>query len=194
MKYIESILILRSLNFIRVKHNDALTYNLVLPISLTIILLSLLYSLSNQVNLYGPQGIIHELSSFLLILTPFYIAALAAISTFNGNAALDEPMKGIKAPTLVILVRGTYQITNLSLRHFLSLMFGYCSVLSLSLFLSNVFIRHFANNSILRSYEISHYVGILFFVCFLFFLMQLVTITLLGLYFLSDKLHRHDTA
>ena len=190
MNWIEKYILLRSLNYIRVSHRDAVAYNYIIPIIFSILLIAPICFLVPENNIYGVGGILSEFSSLLVILAPFYIVALAAVATFDGSPSFNEVMEGIKPPVLKVLDRGQEKIMPLTMRHFLSLMFGYCSLLSLVLFLANVLVRYIAQNTNITDWIYAEYLGLSFFALYIFFLMQLITTTLLGLYFLSDKLHR----
>ncbi len=190
MVFFEKYILFRSLNYLRVSHNDSSKYNFSIPAVFTVIIVLVFQFLVKENNIYGKDGFLDEISSVLMILSPFYIAALAAVATFNGQDALDKPVSGIEPTVLSVLVRGNMAEIEITLRHFLSLMFGYCSFMSLSLFFSNLFVRYIALNSFFKTSFYVEILGWIYLLIFIFFLMQLMITTLLGLYFLCDKLHR----
>jgi hypothetical protein len=76
------------------------------------------------VNFTQEFGIAHQINGLLQILAPFFIGALAAISSFQRDA-LDEPMSA-NPPTL--LISGETHIP--SRREFFGYLFGYLAALS----------------------------------------------------------------
>lgn len=190
LDFVENFIFLRPLNYLRVSHNDARLYNVTLPAFFTALFaLPLLFV--GEANFYGSKGLLEGVSGLLALIAPFYIAALAAVATFNGQANLDDQMKGVNPPSLTMRVKGKMTEPKiLTLRHFLSLMFGYCSLLSLILFILNVAVRFYSDFDGMREVPHADILGVLFLLAYGFFFMQLFVITVLGLYFLSDKIHR----
>lgn len=137
---IEKVIILRSLNYLRISQPDLVGYNLIYPLTFSLMTILILILVNDYVPL-NISSIVDLTSPILITLTPFYVAALAAVATFKGNKKFDEPMDG-NTPTLVIRVGGKNKEIDLSLRYFLSLLFGYCSVLSFFLFLTSIIFRY----------------------------------------------------
>jgi len=87
-------------------------------------------------------------------------------------------------------IGGDWEDIEVTPRHFLSMLFGYSTALSLLLLLFAIFspVILAALQNIPPSY--ASY-GLSAFLCvFLFFFSQLILGTLLGVYFLADKIHR----
>src|SRR5690606_6977027 len=109
-------------------------------------------------NLLNPKGIITQSTELLKMLIGFYIAALAAVSTFPGQN-LDQNFSGSK---MILTVRrmGKKKTKNLTRREFLSYLFGYLAFLSIWLFILGVVMQlagpYFAN---LLGVEIKQYIS-----------------------------------
>jgi hypothetical protein len=89
--------------------------------------------------------------------------------------------------------RGRIKIIDLSRRRFLSLMFGYLSFVSLFLYLgggiANLFADSFKALLPLYWHPAARWI---FVFLYIFLLANLLITTLLGLFYMSDRIHRHD--
>lgn len=143
---------------------------------------------SEGLNIFNHSAF-DNISTFVQILPGFYIGALAAIASYN-YAPMDYVMS-LPAPFLREAVNGGMRESKLSRRRYLTLMFGYLSSISI---LSAVFIflvrliyavKIFAVPAII--YHIVYYI-----VAFIFFFIfwQMIMITLFGIYYLADRMHR----
>jgi len=189
LKLLENSIFLRSLNYLRISHGYATRYNWVYPIIAGIISSTLLIlSLSPQESL---QKATSSFTSILAILAPFYIAALSAISTFSGPKQIDQPFR-MKEPVVlsVIGTGGDWGNINVTPRHFLSLLFGYCTVLSIFLFLFSVFTGLFRSVLDMLDHKLTEYLASFLLFLFLSLISQLILCSLIGVYYLSDKIHR----
>lgn len=184
--------LLRTLNYLRVRHQFYFRYNILYPMICAAVTLLALKALSPE-PFFSANGIASRFSTFFAITTPFYIAALAAISTFPGPKFFDEPFKMSRPTTIVIAGDlGAPETVEVTQRHFLCLLYGYCCILSFLLFLVAVVApvvapglsAIFGATSQLGSYILSF--------IFLFFVFQSFILLLLGIYFLSDRIHRKD--
>lgn len=191
MRLLESTVFLRSLNYLRIRHGYARSYNWVYPAIVSFLLTWLVLSLVTPATLFEKDGLLSSFTPFLSILSPFYIASLAAVSTFSGNRSVDEKF-GMTEPVLLEIrgAGGGWEWVDVTPRHFLSLLFGYCTAVSLFLLLTSIFSSFI---SIVVMISPSQYHDLIFsmiFLAFSFFLCQLLLCTLLGVYFLSDRIHR----
>ena len=91
---------------------------------------------------------------------------------------------------LAILEKGERKDLNLNFRHFLSLLFGYCGLLSLALFLVSVLAQFLASSDLGLPFLMQCILEVVFLSAYFYFFFQLIFSTFLGIYFLSDKLHR----
>lgn len=178
--------LLAPLTFLRLESPELCRYQWYIPLLMSLGTLTIFYLLPIEPNLLAPNGIVGLVNGLLGTLIGFYIAALAAIATFS-NKTLDLEMKG-RAPKLKYYRGGEQHIEILTRRRFLSIIFGYCAFLSIVLYgLSIVTIGVEPSvaqglfKSILKFVFISWY---------LYMLSSLTVVTLLGLHYLIDRMHR----
>lgn len=189
--FIEGSVFFRTLNYLRVKHPYAVRYNLVYPL-----LGALVHGLpaiiwGDVTSYYESEGVLASFVPVLSILAPFFIASLAAVSTFQGPRMFDETFKMNGEVTLLVTGEGgDWKSMGITPRHFLSLLFGYCSVASIALLAFVIFAP--VLGVVICSAWPSGSVMVLsgFFLIFAFCLCQLVLGTLLGIYYLADRIHR----
>ncbi len=180
--YVASQLI-RPFSYLRVKHAAKSIYDWVIPALLTA--LTLVYFIFT--GLHGVvstnDGLIVELVSFVSNLPGFYIAALAAVATFNRadmDVRLPEP-----TPEIETLIRGQDQIIKLTRRRYLCLLFAFLTG-------ESIFLVIFTKLAFLIEIDMS---GSFYLMCwagvamFFLFFWQLITATLYGLFYMGDKMH-----
>lgn len=159
-------------------------------------LLYLNHDSDHIINIFN-QPAFDSISTFVQVLPGFYIAALAAIASYNNtnsksndNSNLDNKISG-NPPYLHEETSNGGRKSELSRRRFLTLMFGYLAAISM---LSTVF---------LFFVRLSYDVGIIFvpysiylvayailMFIFFFFFFQMILVTLYGIYYLADRMHR----
>lgn len=191
MQCIEKTVFLRSLNYLRVSHRYALRYNWIYPIILGGAVAYGVLQLTTADSLFEDDGFLRSFTPVLSILAPFFIAALAAVSTFSGNPSIDEPFD-MSQPVLLKVIGdgGDWENIDITPRHFLSLLFGYCTSLSILLLLVSIFAPFVAKLVEVTSNEwLSFWLSSIFAV-FTVLLSQLFLGTLLGVYYLADRIHR----
>lgn len=132
-------------------------------------------------------------ANVLTVLPGFYIAALAAIATFNAPT-MDMPLQGEQKATLTSRENETAE-RILTRRRFLCLLFGYLSFLSLSLYLANMTLMAVVPEMKphITIFEVCIYYKILLAVFYGFFFLQLISLTLLSLFYLCDRIHWTET-
>jgi hypothetical protein len=163
----------------------------ILPSILALSSICIYYSLKIKPPLFGNNGFIPYISEILKFLSPFYIASLAAVSTFQGDSITGK-MKGDPL-TIRTKKNGKSIIMELNRRQFLSLMFGYLSLLSLFLYFLGYISAIFASNLNLVINNIYHNIlKTCFILIYLFAFYNLITTTMLGLFYLSEKIHEID--
>ncbi|MBU1564262.1 MAG: hypothetical protein KJ630_01375 [Proteobacteria bacterium] len=183
--------LLRPLDYVRIKHPEKLSYDLLFPFLSTLIIVTILIFLPKPVKLLGDGGLLDAIVQLLQMLTGFYIASLAAIATFK-KAGMDNPMPG-EPPTLKTTSRGKIRIDQLTRRRFLCLMFGYLAFTSVLLyFVGKGAILVSDNMSILLPGIIFALLKWVFITVYLFIASHLIITTLLGLYYMVDRIHRTD--
>lgn len=188
---IERSVFFRTLNYLRVKHPFAARYNIVYPASATLMAGVLLLWLGDASDYFAVGAFIPSLAPVLSILSPFFIAALAAVSTFSGPPSFNAPFSMTSKVTLTVIGDGgAWDVIEVTPRHFLSLLFGYCAVLSLALLVFTLLSPLILKAILLTPLAVQDIVLPALLISFLFLLCQLLLSTLLGIYYLSDKLHR----
>lgn len=178
----------RPVAFLKIGHKDIDSIRWRLPIIVSFILTVALcvFHFGMDVNLFSDKGFFERLFGILSILPGFFIAALAAVATF-GHEDMDNYLPTPSA-TLGYNERGETGVYQLSKRQFISLLFSFLTFESLFLFLILAF------SLPLAAIEVPMFVSSFFIVAFTFFtctaLCQLVILTMFGLYFLGDRMHR----
>jgi hypothetical protein len=186
--------------YLRISHAQKRRFDLWIPLFLTAIFLSALYfsdywSIAYDAN--TKQSIISDrILTLLSALSGFFVAALAAIATFNGKN-LDELMLG-DPPTLR---HGKYknEPEKLTRRRFLSFLFGYLAFASfvytilvvLSPVVGQVFF-HFRGFLIYHGFSslIFKVLSLVVIGMYSFLFFHIFIITLLGLHYLSERISR----
>ena len=180
-----------SLNYHRIKHGYALRYNLVSPIGIALIIVWAILTFGELSAKFRVDGFVKDTLPVLSILAPFFVASLAAVSIFHGPADFDEPFKMAEPVTLLVVGRGGgWDLINVTQRHFLSLLFGYCATLAIFLLFfvmlsPTMSTPWFGLSNVAWWYAQTAAMGV-----FVFFLTQLVLSMMLGIYYLADRIHR----
>lgn len=182
------------LRYWSIDHPQKRKFDLHFPIALTLIFSLALLSEEFRKDALGSLDIIGKLSGFLGVLTGFFIAALAAVATF-GKAEMDDPMPGDPPLRLEHKTHAETYFENLSRRRFLSLLFGYLSFISLTLYIIGymylVTDKYFLGG--LPAHTRS-YIFCGFWIIYMFFISNIISNTYLGLFYLADRIHRPNKA
>lgn len=173
--------------FLFLKSKDLTLFQWLCPLVLTVLFQLVYYFLLPVKPSYlGDDGLLSNINQLLSTLIGFYIAAVAAIASFN-NGYLDSQMKG-RTPELV----SNGVATKLTRRRFLCVLFGYCAFLSIFLYLGSLLVGHIIP-ALLELKVVES--------CFFWFkligtsiyvaaISSLFVTTLLGLHYLIDRMHR----
>ena len=134
---------------------------------------------SFPVPLLSEKGLLARVNELLQVLVGFYVASLAAVATFP-NVALDQQVKN-----------STLDGKPLTRRRFLSLLFGYLAFGSLVLYVSGVFamLLQPALHQVKVACPLVVYVASFL---YLAACANLVSVSLLGLYYLIEKIYEPD--
>ncbi|MCE8509430.1 hypothetical protein KBY28_13340 [Ruegeria pomeroyi] len=191
MRSIEKTVFLRSLNYLRVSHGYALWYNWIYPLVLGGATALGILQLVTATSLFEADGFVRSFTPVLSILAPFYIAALAAVATFSGNQSVDSPFD-MSQPVLLKVIGdgGDWENIDVTPRHFLSLLFGYCTSLSIILLLVSIFAPFIAKLAEIAFCDWASFFLSTVFLVFAFLMSQLFLGTFLGVYYLADRIHR----
>lgn len=191
MRSLEKTVFLRSLNYLRVSHGYSLRYNWIYPLALGGSITLGILQLVNATYLFETDGFVRSFTPVLSILAPFYIAALAAVATFSGKQSVDRPFD-MSQPVFLKVIGdgGDWETIDVTPRHFLSLLFGYCTSLSILLLFVSIFAPFIARLAEIASCDWAPFLLSAVFLIFAFLLSQLILGTLLGVYYLADRIHR----
>lgn len=206
--------ILGPLSFLTIKHptGHPKFINFWLPAFLGLISTALVSMLPDSANVFGPSGMIDKTLGFLQSLPGFYIAALAAIATFN-NIDMLKLMPG-EPPTMTVVHNGGHEVVKLTRRRFLSAMFAYLTTVSIFLTIISIAaltvgmpLKEILTNTSLSlpaamtklhlpsSVDLACLVSPLRFVglfLYLGLICQMLLITLWGLFYLGERVHTPD--
>lgn len=181
------------LSYLRIEHDEKRWYDYRIPLIGALVVMLAYYFCHNQIPMIGSSGLIVQVNGLLQVLIGFYIAALAAVSTFS-NSTIDKTMAG-DPPTLIEEFRGTKLRVELTRRRFVCYLFGYLALTSFVLFsLGLVSILIGKTMSIWIASVVSLNTLLVLKTMFLgiysVILINIITTTLLGLYFLSVRFHQ----
>lgn len=161
-----------------------------IPILLSSLIVILYYMLPIKISLVGSSGLLSDMQGFLQIMPGFYLAALAAIATFN-KVDLDYKLPN-PAPVIIIKEKGVNIEIELTRRRFLNYLFGYLTVISITLYIVTIFINNFSQNyKLIPEIYLIGFRG-LFISLFLLFFFQMILITFFGLYQLCERIHQNE--
>lgn len=181
------------LNYLRIKHSSKKWFDYIYPISISLIIYLIFTFSPLSINLIGDKGLIPGINGLLQILIGFYIAALAAVSTFGG-AHIDKELSGEKA-TLKVSRAGEDKTIVLTRRKFISYLFGFLSFTSIVLYFLGLISTLLAVplETYLSSFSKFSFYNVIqdtFILIYSFIFASLMVNTLLGLHYLTDRIHR----
>lgn len=183
--------LLRPFDYLRIKHEIKDRYDFLFPFIMSGAATTIFFVLPVAPQVFGQDGLVSNILSTIQILTGFYIASLAAIATFNKRG-LDNLIEG-KPATLKSNIKGKILKESLTRRKFLCLLFGYLALLSIVVNLISVFAKLCYPSLVSFNIDQHYYFLIKFISLFIYFFIisNLFTTTLLGLYYMSDRIHRY---
>lgn len=170
--------------FLRLRFGERWRYN-VAALIIGGLLAATYWMLPVKPPLLGQTGLLEDVKAFVTIVFPFYVAALVAVATFQRTELDDMPNGG-----QVTLHRRNEPIISLTRRQFVCFIFGYCSALSVLLFLMVML------SKMLQPWLVGLIPGLLPYakVALLAGLgsvfAHMMIITFWGLYYLTDRVHR----
>ena len=184
--------LLRPLVYLTISDAGKAAIDWTIPFFLALATAGLYGALGQKPQLFMANGVLSQVSGLLQVLPGFYIAALAAIATFQ-RLDLDELLPP-PTPKVDAYVRGEHTKLPLTRRRMLSLLFSYLSFLSIFLFII-VIAANFIAESIRAVVPVPYrpMMATTFLFAFSFLFWNMVVVTLFGLYQLGDRLHQPDT-
>lgn len=172
--------------YLRIRHPEKIKFDLVFPLALAVVLSVPLFSEKFLLDAKS-LDILGRSSDLLSILTGFFVAALAAVATF-GNQEMDEAMNGTEPVTLA---DASGNQVPLSRRRFLSYLFGYLALMSIVAYA--IGFAFYALQTYLVEVHFpnwSSWTFVAFWIAYSIILGNLLSNTLLGLFYLTDRIHR----
>lgn len=172
------------------------SYDVVLPVIFSAFATLAVWKLDVALGFFSESGFVPGIINLLNLLIAFFIAALAAVATFN-RAGLDDPLKGEPATMKRRASDGVIREKILTHRQFICYLFGYLSFISIMLLLALYAIRLIGEAAApepdfvlavegiaIPVREVFRAVG-----SFIFFFIfgQVIVTMLLGIYFLADR-------
>lgn len=181
--------LLTPIRYLRIRHSAKVFLDWLIPACISVLATTCLMAFPQPVRLHGSSSLISVFTDLLQVLVGFYIAALAAVATFD-RPSMDAPIDG--EPMLLYERRNGARVpVHLSRRRFLSMMFGYLAFLALGLYFLGAIANLLAQNLLSVIPVAMHKVATAaFLLCYLFGISSLFVTTLLGLHYLSDRIHR----
>ena len=177
------------LSFLKLSGVDVRWYQWLYPTIFAAVLFVVFRWFGKPVLTFEIEKLIFDINSMMGKLVGFYIASLAAVSSFK-NKNLDKEMKG-HATTLTFKRQGRNNKETLSRRRFLVILFGYCTALSILLFVSGTLYLHLSFNSFDPLWnQLVEIAKICAWAVYTWMLCSLLVVTLLGLYYLVERMHR----
>jgi len=178
------------LTFLRLRSADIFWYQWVYPTIVFLLVYGGMWLVGDGVFSSKSLELTNDINTLMGILVGFYIAALAAISSFT-NENLDQVMKG-RPPTLTSRRKGADIKERLTRRRFLAVLFGYCAFLSIFLYIFGVIAVRIsfskpANSYLLKAVEFGQEGA---WAIYVWVLSSLLVVTLLGLHYLIERMHR----
>jgi hypothetical protein len=176
--------------YLAIDHPEKRKFDFLLPLLIGLVASTPLLSTAFRSDALGSFNVIGGINSFLGILTGFFIAALAAVATF-GKAEMDDPMPGEPPVQLEHRNRNESYFETLSRRRFLSFLFGYLALMTLLVYLAGgayvVFDKYLAK-AYFPNWRETIFIG--FWLAYMFSFANILSNTLLGLFYLTDRIHR----
>ncbi|WP_280569358.1 hypothetical protein [Chromohalobacter sp. 296-RDG] len=178
--------LLRPVSYVLIKHEDKHIYDWSIPLLLSICTIA--GSSFIGAGWSFAFDMINGFSGFVQNLPGFFIAALAAIATFN-RVDIDKTMDGKHPPSLDTWVGNQVVPQPLTRRRFLCLLFSYLTVESFVIAIMGVVagsVGFVSSDGNLQANVISAWAFVIFFV---FISFQLLVSTLHGMYYLAERVH-----
>lgn len=177
--------LLTAFSFFRLHSSDLRYFQYIFPsIAASIILLGY-HLVSETLLIIKLDTFVSSATTLMGVLIGFYIAALAAVTSFPSES-LNNIMSG-DAPK--IKERRDGQYVALTRRRFLAILLGYCAFLSIFIFLLGSISAAVDLSSNIPVITKTFVMGAWWFI-YTWFLSSLLTVTMLCLHYLIERMHR----
>ncbi|MBO0332608.1 hypothetical protein J0X12_03220 [Sneathiella sp. CAU 1612] len=177
-------------SFLRLQSPDIFWYQWIYPSVIFAVAFGGFQWWGDQFISFDKDNLISDINAFMGILVGFYIAALAAVSSFS-NDNLDQIMKG-RAPTLTTVRKGAEIKETLTRRRFLAIIFGYSATLAIILYIFGVLQVHLIVVQPTEPWAqtIMTFIRQMTWGLYIWIASSLLVVTLLGLHYLVERMHR----
>ncbi|WP_226150827.1 hypothetical protein [Burkholderia vietnamiensis] len=185
--------LLRPLSYLSIEHKQKWRVDWLYPFILAVISTALIFTMKRYgtISLYADGGMIAKMLGFVQGLPGFYIAALAAIATFN-KTDIDKTMPA-PAPKIDIVVQGRNVVIELTRRRFLCSMFAFLTAESLIIIVLAIFAQSiYTPMKSLVSEPWKIWISATFMLAFFLLFWQMILASFWGLFYLGDRLHQPD--
>ena len=186
---------LRPFAFLRIRGATLGFYRIYGPVLFAALATAIVFLLPLEIKITQDKSLADYMASLFSTLPGFFIAALAAVVAFSGGD-LDKVMPDVK---LSITANGDTSPVEITLRVFLSYLFSYLTIVSFIGFFVCVSGTLVALNaaklvSLIESPELREIIGtslkLGFVYSVLFLVASVLFCTMLGLYFLAERVHQ----
>lgn len=186
-------MILRSFIYLRIQHERKVYWDLWYPLLAAIVFVMMQTIVGLDLTLVGSDGVLRQVNGLLGVLSGFYIASLTAVAAIQ-SPGLSQLMAGDAPELEVVKNKRTYR-KKLTRGEFLRFLFGYLAVASILLFFVGILIDSFYAPALARFPVVAQHlqwIGAIVLFTYVFALANIMTNTLVGVYYLSDRMHRID--
>lgn len=177
------------LSYLRIRHEAKLWADWVYPLVFSALSTFLVMRYGPDGVIAGENGLLSKLLIICSVLPGFYIAALAAIATFN-RPDIDQLMPP-PTPVMTQRIGGKKNKIELTRRRFLAHLFAFLCFESLAVMVACMFaslVGAAIVDCFIPSVASCLKAGLVFLLLLIFW--QMLCGTLLGLYYLGDRLYR----
>lgn len=185
----------RPFSYLWIRHSSGrlIVVNWIIPAACALFVLLFSIYAADNLDVFGSTGFISKILGFVQSLPGFYIAALAAVATFN-NPHMDKIMPG-EAPTLRILHNGELTVNPISLtrRRLLCVMFAFLTVSSVMLTVIAIGALTFAPSAkTLIPADFHATAKVVFCGIYLMLFFQMLCVTMWGLFYIGERMLTPD--
>lgn len=174
--------------YLSIRHKAKWRYDFLYPSISSIIVGTFVLYGPLDLNISGDRGLLDQANSLVGILVGFFIAALAAVATFD-RPSMDKPMAGTP-PTLTIVEKKKAYEIQLSRRAYLSQLFGYLTVISIVTYTLGSLAQAITFKTIhLGDPKYYWTAKVIFMYVYMFLMANVIVNTLLGVFYLSYRIH-----
>ena len=178
-------------SFLRLRGQDIFWYKWVYPTIVFLIIFIGSQIWGDWFRRFDTDKLVGDVNVLMGTLIGFYIAALAAVSSFSSEN-LDQVMKG-RPPTLTTVQKGDKIEEKLTRRRFLAILFGYCATLAIILYVFGVLHVHMRLSGPSEPFvSMLETIGQVAWWLYVWIVSSLLVVTLLGLHYLVERIHRRE--